>query len=392
MSSSAPAAKNPWAAPFVPIEALNAAERVHVVDLRSPAEFEHDHLPQAVNLPLFEDVERALIGTLYKRHSPQEAFDEGRRILLERITPLVTEIARLCDREPPHADLPACVERLTTGGIEAVNRALTPLVLTKVPEGALVVHCWRGGLRSASLTVLLRELGWEDVFALQGGYKSYRTRVLAELEGWQAPPSFILRGSTGVGKTLVLRELERLRPGWTLDLEGIAGHRSSILGMVGLQPCSQKTFDSRLAERLRAGFPGSVVIEGESRKVGDAIVPDRVWQALQEGVHLQLEASVEYRVQVLIDDYLATDESRIELRKQLPFIESRLGPKKWAGELVARLDDGREEELTAILLELYYDPLYRHSEKGRDYAATFDASDVSRVARELIAWIEARRS
>jgi hypothetical protein len=96
-------------------------------------------------------------------------------------------------------------------------------------------------------------------------------------------------------------------------------------------------------------------------------------------------------VKVLIDDYLATAESRAELREQLPFIEKRLGATKWAGELVARLDDGREAELVEILLERYYDPLYGHSEKDYEYSAEFDASDVERVAAEIVAWIEERR-
>jgi len=212
--------------------------------------------------------------------------------------------------------------------------------------------------------------------------------VLAELEGWQAPPSFVLRGSTGVGKTLVLRAIEQVRPGWTLDLELHAGHRSSILGMVGLEPCNQKTFDSRVAARLRAGFPGPCVLEGESRKVGDSIVPASVWRALKEATHLLLTAPVEHRVQVLIDDYLAQESSRDELRRQLPFIEERLGRTKWAGELVARLDDGREAELVEILLERYYDPLYRHSEQDYAYSAEFDTTDAQRAAERIVAWIE----
>lgn len=372
------------------VEAALTLQRAHLFDLRSPAEYALDHLPGAKNLPLFGDVERALIGTLYAKESPEAAFALGREQTLKRIGPLVRELAAEVGRPVPDQDLALWVERLTSGGIQSVNGALSRVPCSHPPEGAILVHCWRGGLRSCSLAVLLNAIGWDDVFVLEGGYKSYRTHVLAELEAWKSPEAFILRGSTGVGKTLILRAIERQRPGWTLDLEGAAGHRSSILGMVGLQPCNQKTFDSRIATRLRAGFPGPVVIEGESRKVGDSIVPESIWKPLKSGVHLRLEAPMSYRVQVLIEDYLSSETNREPLRKQLPFIEARLGSNKWDGVLVDLLDQSREEELVAILLEQYYDPLYAHSDTGRVYAQSFDATDVERVALDIIAWIEAR--
>ncbi len=379
-----------WTIPAAGVESVLASTSATLVDLRSPAEYAEDHLPGALNRPLFDNAERALIGTLYKQASPQAAFDEARELVLANIRTLVDGIAEAAGRAPVSANLDGLVRRLTEGGFDQANQALEIAPVAQMPAGALVVHCWRGGMRSASVTRLLRELGWNDVFLLEGGYKRYRKHVLGALEAWNAPPSFVLRGSTGVGKTLVLRAIERLRPGWTLDLELHAGHRSSILGMVGLAPCNQKTFDTRIAARLREGFPGPCVLEGESRKVGDSIVPASVWRALKKGAHLRLDAPVAERVKVLIDDYLATEESRAELRLQLPFIEKRLGATKWAGELVARLDDGREAELVEILLERYYDPLYRHSEKDYEYSAEFDTSDVERAAAEIVAWIEER--
>lgn len=388
MQPSQSTRQNPWIVPSVSIQRALEASGAQLVDLRSPAEFAADHLPGARNVPLFGDLERSLVGTLYKRRSPGAAFDEGRRILRERLAPLVSELAELRGRPLPTGDLLEHLEQLTSGGIDAVQRALESRPVSELPAHPLVVHCWRGGLRSSSLVVLLRELGWRDVYVLEGGYKSYRARVLDELSSWQAPPTFVLRGRTGVGKTLVLRELERLRPGSTLDLEGLAGHRSSILGMVGLEPCPQKVFDSRLAARLREGFEGPMLVEGESRKVGDSIVPPRVWEALQGGTNLHLVAPLEQRVRVLIEDYLAHEENRAPLRGQLPFIEERLGPRKWAGELVRLLDEEREEELVEVLLERYYDPLYAHSEEGREYAARFDTSDVGRAARDILARVD----
>jgi len=226
--------------------------------------------------------------------------------------------------------------------------------------------------------------------ALARGYKGYRDEVRGELERFIAPETFVLRGLTGVGKTLTLRELEVVRPGWTVDLEGLAGHRSSILGAVGLAPASQKAFESRLAARLRRGLSGPLVLEGESRKVGDSILPPRLWSALSSGVSIELTAPTARRVEVLCEDYLATPERRAELRARLPFLERRLGVRAWADKLVGLLDEGRDGELAELLLEHYYDPLYRHSGASHLPAVSIDASDPARAALEVARWIEAR--
>ncbi len=365
-----------------PAEALDLEGAVFV-DLRTPTEFADDHLPGAVNLPLFDDVERALVGTLYKQVSRDEAFAAGRRAAVERIEALVAEIGEVAGWRVPPADLRERLLAVTEGGIEELESRLVATPGAPPERGAVVLYCWRGGLRSRSVASFVRALGLDRAVAVEGGYKAYRAHVMRALEEWQAPPTWVLRGLTGVGKTLVLRELERQRPGWTLDLEGLAGHRSSILGMVGLEPCSQRTFESRLLARLRTGFPGPCVVEGESRKVGNVIQPRRVWEALDAGTNLRLVAPLEHRVQVLIDDYLARDENRGALRAQLPFIEQRIGSRKWAGELVRLLDEHREAELVEVLLEKYYDPLYSHSEKGREYAATIDTTDAASAAREI---------
>jgi tRNA 2-selenouridine synthase len=374
--------------PMVSVGAVRARPPRLLVDLRSPGEFDEDHLPGAVNVPLFDDAERALIGTLYARQSPAEAFAEGARCTRAKIAALVGELARLAGWEPAGAGLEARVEALCAHGIEGLEHTLAPEAGAFTPE-TVVLYCWRGGLRSRSMVAFLRALGRTDVCGIEGGYRSYRADVRARIEGWRAPESFVLRGLTGVGKTLVLRELARLRPTWVLDLELLAGHRSSILGMVGLAPASQKLFESRLAARFEAGLGPVCVVEGESRKVGDIELPRSVWRAIDEGVPLELVAPTERRVTVLCDDYLASPESRAELARQLPFIEARLGPE-FAGQLVALLDAARERELVELLLARYYDPLYRHSETGRSYQARFETSDPRASALAIAHWIEAR--
>ena len=358
------------------------------VDLRSPSEFEADHVPGAHSIRLFDDEERALIGTLYSRSSHEIAFDQAVERTQARIDTLVREVSELVGWAPPEGDLSAIVDSLTRGGIRELEERLEG-VTTRGVERPVYFYCWRGGLRSKSVTALFQLLGFERAIQIEGGYKAYRAGVMSALAGWQSPPAIALRGGTGMGKTLVLRAIERLRPGWTLDLEGAAGHRSSILGMVGLEPVSQRRFESRLFERLRRGFADQVVVfEGESRKIGDSIQPERVWEALQGARNVRLTTPTERRIEVLSEDYLAQPENRMHLAQQLPFIENRLGPKKYVGVLVEMLHADRIDELVRILLEEYYDPLYDHSEKGRDIAAEFDSTDPEACARELVAWIE----
>jgi tRNA 2-selenouridine synthase len=365
-----------------------------LVDLRTPDEYARDHLPGALNVPLFQNDERALVGTLYKRESPQRAFEVGRELVAERIEGLFRRISELVGWDLPGVDLPERVREMTETGIEGLEGQLQERLVDQLPERAVVFHCWRGGLRSRSTVALLAACGFERGLCLSGGYTSYRRRVIEELEDWQAPPVVVIRGLTGTGKTLVLRALEQLRPGTTVDLEGCAGHRSSILGMVGLEPVSQKRFESKLAERLREvgrARPGGVlVMEGESRKIGDRIQPVAVWEALSGGVSVELTAPVERRVDVLLEDYLAREGSREELRGQLPFIEKRLGPVAWKGRLTGLLDGGEDRELVRQLLEHYYDPLYTHSERGQEYARTFVLDDPHQTAAELAAFLDER--
>lgn len=373
--------------PVITADQLLALPGAVVVDLRTPAEFAADHVPGAVNVPLLSDEGRALVGLLYSQHSPEAAFQEGKELVQQRVEQLVGEIAAHVDWVPPKVDLEERVREMTAAGIATMERDLAPEPLKLNLERPVVLHCWRGGLRSRSVVALLRSLGLERAVGLFEGYRAYRARVLQDLETFDPPPSIALRGLTGVGKTLVLREIERLRPGWTIDLEGCAGHRSSMLGMVGLRPVSQKEFDSNLAARVRAGFSGPVVYEGESRKVGDVVIPGSLWDSLQAATNIELTASSEVRGRVLMEDYLARPEARPKLREQLVALEGRM---EGTYDLPQLLDAGREAELVQLLLDHYYDPLYRRSEKGKRYAASFDVKDPLASAAEVVAWIEAR--
>jgi len=375
--------------PSIDAAQLEAARDAVVVDLRAPVEFARDHWPGAVNVPLFDDAQRALVGTLYRQVSPDAAFEAGREALAEHLTPFVRRLSECAGGAAPQSDAAQVLEELASRGIQALASGLV-VVPTQPSERMLVLYCMRGGLRSRATAALALRLGFDRVAIVNGGYKAWRRAWVERIESWTPPQTFVLRGLTGVGKTLVLRELEALRPGSTLDLEDLAQHRSSVLGRVGLQPTTQKHFETLLAARLLNLRADALVVEGESRKVGDVIVPSSVWRAIDGGGDVEVCASLERRVQVLIDDYLAHPDSRAQLAPQLEFIEARLRKGGWDGSLVEMLNTGRERELVAILLERYYDPLYRHSEQGRRYVARLDAEDPRRAARELLDIVDAR--
>lgn len=378
----------PTRIPALGAEQLLAHPRAVVIDLRSPGEYAEDHVPGSVNVPLFDDDERALVGVLYNHASPERAFREGLEVVLAKVDALVERIAQAAGLDVSSVDLHETVRTLASGGMTEMERRLELVPTDELGESAVVVHCWRGGLRSQSVSALLRAVGLCDAAVLDGGYKAYRAQVREELLGWDPPPAYVLRGLTGVGKTLVLRELEGQRPGWTMDLEAAAGHRSSLLGMVGLEPVPQKTFESRLAERIRRGLGADrVVYEGESRKVGDAIVPPRIWESLKGGTSIELVAPVDVRIRVLMDDYLSTESNRPALRSQLGEVEGRMQADI---PLVELFEARQDDEVVALLLEHYYDPLYRHSERNYSYALTVDSSDPVAAATVIAEWVESR--
>jgi tRNA 2-selenouridine synthase len=160
--------------------------------------------------------------------------------------------------------------------------------------------------------------------------------------------------------------------------------------MVGLEPCSQKRFESRLFARLSSGLGACLVLEGESRRIGDVTLPARVWDALSGGTNLELRAPLERRVAVLREEYLASPRARAELARQLPLVEARMRRERGAPPLVELLERDAIEPLVRELLEGHYDPLYRHGELGRRYAARFESSEPARAAEQIVHWIEQR--
>ncbi|MCI4429786.1 MAG: tRNA 2-selenouridine(34) synthase MnmH [Burkholderiales bacterium] len=259
--------------PLTRIAAVDALARLHtfdtLIDARSESEFADDHLPGAVNWPSLHDAQRDAVGTEYKQVS---AFDARKRG-----APLVAR------------NIAAHVER------EAMSK----------PKGwHPLVYCWRGGQRSGALATVLSQIGWQ-VELLDGGYREYRRAVVAELQ--TLPQTLELRvvcGTTGSGKSRLLQVLESSGE-QVLDLEGLANHRGSVLGLIpGQRQPGQKMFESRLWDRLR-GFDLNrcVWVESESRKVGDLQLPPTLVQRMRASGCVNLELALDARVALLLAEY-----------------------------------------------------------------------------------------
>lgn len=298
-----------------------------VIDVRSPAEFAQDHLQGAINLPVLSNEERARVGTLYVQESPFLARKLGAALVFRNAADHI-------ENSLSHNE----------GGWR-------PLI-----------YCWRGGQRSGAFTWMLQQIGWRaDV--VDGGYRSYRRLVSACLYDHPLPYRLVaLDGYTGTAKTDLLKRLQD-RGVQVLDLEDLANHRGSLLGeMPGGQP-SQKAFESRLAAELfNLDTNRPVVVEAESSKIGNLLLPPSVWSALRLASRIRIEAPVEARARYLA---LAYDD----ILSDGPRLKDRLSPLRYhrGHEVVDHwselIDAGAKQDLTRALIEQHYDPAYLKSRR-----------------------------
>lgn len=296
------------------------------VDARSPSEFAEATIPGSVNIPVFNDEERARVGLIYKNQGAAEA----RLLAVDLVSPNI-----------PH---------LVRSAWQALGSK----------RRSVVVFCWRGGERSRALTLFLRLAGI-PAQQLQGGHKAFRRHVTDFFEQAHWGRLLVLRGLTGVGKTGFLHRLrDRGHP--ILDLEALANHRGSAFGALGLGPQpGQKMFEALLWDEMRQISPqGYVLSEGESRFIGKCLLPLSVYQSLQREESLWLTASLDTRIERLLSDYPAASADRELFRAPILALRRRLGGEA-VNRLLSMLDSERWHELARELMLLYYDPLYRHT-------------------------------
>lgn len=306
-----------------------------VVDVRTPLEFAEDHIPGAINVPLLSNEERVEIGTLYKQTGPQVARVRGLELVAPRFPAMVAEIANA-----------------------AAGRTI-------------LVYCWRGGLRSRTVAEILDLTGYRAV-QLKGGYKAFRTHVAAYFEPFSPPgPLVVLHGMTGIGKTSFLLGLVTRDAFGVVDLEGLARHRGSAFGELGIeQDVSQKRFETLLWDAFRR-MPAQrpILVEGESRRIGRLSLPGTMYDEMRASVKVWCEASVPTRLSRLMAEY-GRDEYHAGMADALERIKRKLGGVHY-GELRALLVAGDVERFIAGLIEHYYDRLYY---KNRDWQEDFTLS------------------
>ena len=338
-------------------EFLAQAQTLPIIDVRSPGEFTHAHIPGAVNMPLFDDAERALVGTKYKQAGRDQAVLLGLEMVGPKLAGFVRQAAKLNPK-----------------------------------TRQVLVHCWRGGMRSGSMAWLLKTAGL-TVNILEGGYKAYRNTVLSDL----AEPRnlLILGGKTGSGKTDVLKQLAA-QGEQVIDLEGLAHHKGSSYGAIGQlpQPTSEQ-FENLIHNQWRqlnhdGGLPDQRIwLEDESRNVGSCYIAPPLWKQMRAAPVAFLDVPKPIRISRLVQEYTGIDHALLVEATQR--IEKRLGGLALKQALTALQEN--DYATVADLTLVYYDKAYLHGLSQRDTDTVFPlpvhADNPAQTAMELITWANA---
>lgn len=299
-----------------------------VIDARSEGEYAEDHLPSAINWPSLHDDERRLVGTQYKQINAFEAKKLGAALVAKNIA--------------------AHIERD---------------VLPKPREWQPLVYCWRGGKRSGSLALILDQIGFK-VTLIDGGYKAFRAAMVLDLPQLAARFDYrVICGTTGSGKTRLLHALAA-QGAQVLDLEALANHRSSVLGMIpGTPQPSQKAFDRLIWASLRS-FDDTrpVYIESESKKVGNVAIPEGLINVMRRATCLQLDLSESERVALLLEDYDFFVKDIEFFCERLEALTQARG-KETVHDWQTRARSGDVASVVRDLLVNHYDPVYLQSMK-----------------------------
>ncbi|HAD14792.1 MAG TPA: tRNA 2-selenouridine(34) synthase MnmH [Saprospirales bacterium] len=294
-------------------------ERV-MLDVRSPGEYAHGHIPGALSFPLFDDAERSQVGTMYKQTGKEEAMELGLSIVGPKMADFVKQAKKLA------------------------------------PGRRLAVHCWRGGQRSGSMAWLFRQSGF-DVVTLHGGYKAYRQYIL---DGFKTTSLklIVLGGRTGSGKTKILHKLKNLGE-QIIDLEGLAHHKGSAFGFIGEQPQpTVEQYENDLFQAISQLDPGRRVwIENESKSIGRVYIPLDFWAKMKAAPLVNIDIPNHIRLENLVKDYVLTDRSALQVAFEK--IAKKLGGLHLK-QAVESLEQNDFHAAAKIALQ-YYDKTYEHN-------------------------------
>lgn len=328
---------------------LELAKHYPVFDVRSPGEYNHAHIPGACSLPLFTDEERKVVGTTYKQQSREQAIKIGLDYFGPKMRKMVEEVESICSSRESQ--------------------------LTTHDSRIILVHCWRGGMRSGAISWLLDLYGFK-VYTLIGGYKKFRNYVL---ETFKLPFHLnILGGYTGSGKTELLKALKE-RGERVIDLEDIARHKGSAFGSIGMpQQPGQEMFENILAQSLhkvrdqRSGagtnpsdfmpHASGIWLEDESQRIGHVNIPGDFWQNMRQSPLYFLDIPFEERLKHIVQEYGQLDPEKVT--DAIGRISQKLGNLN-AKTAILLLKEGKITESFDILLN-YYDKFYFKSLHNRE--------------------------
>ena len=295
--------------------------------MRSENEFADDHIPSSINLPVLNNKERIIIGTQYKENS-FEARKQGAALINNNISKIIKK--NLFEK-----------------------------------KDKVLIYCWRGGLRSLSLYLVLKQIGF-DVEILEDGYKSYRRHVVQFFEDEIEQFNFNqIKGVTGVGKTLFLKNLEKSTQ--VLDLEGIANHKGSILGDIPKfkQP-NQKMFETKLFEKLESlNRKKKIWVEAESIKIGKLNIPSKLWKKMDEGISVKLKSTVDERVKFILKDYKYFTKEP-ELMSNAMLVLKKIIKKDDYKVIEENLKNGDYMSFVKSLINHHYDKAYKKTRSEMD--------------------------
>ena len=310
-------------------EFINLSFTLPVFDVRSPGEYNHAHIPGGFNLPLFTDEERKEDGTAYKQQSKQKAIKIGVDFFGKKMKAMIEDVE-------------------------------ITLKKIKYESNKILLHCWRGGMRSAGVAWLLDLYGFE-VFVLEGGYKTYRNWVLEQFE--KEYEIKILGGFTGSGKTELLQSLKDSKQK-VIDLEALANHKGSAFGGIGQEPQpSQEMFENKLAVQL---FLNTTCfwLEDESQRIGKINIPHSFWKTIRKAPVYFIDIPFLERLSFIEKSYGVLDKEKII--EAVLRIQKRLGPLE-TQTTINLLSENRIREAFAILLK-YYDKTYLKALYTREHA------------------------
>ncbi|WP_165000326.1 tRNA 2-selenouridine(34) synthase MnmH [Anaerophilus nitritogenes] len=332
-------------------------EKTIFIDVRSPAEYEEGTILDSINIPILDDSERAIVGTIYRKENKDKATLTGLNLVSYKI-PNLYETIKGYSKEYDH----------------------------------IIIFCWRGGMRSKSVCNLLSMLDIPNIYQLKDGYKGYRRYVINYLETDILKYDFIvLHGMTGVGKTHILQELKKIDVP-ILNIEEMAQNSGSVFGDMVFEkkPPTQKNFESLLFHKMYCMKESYIFIESESKRIGNVQIPDTLYHYMMQKHHILIQTTIENRVNVILKDYVHhLDRNYEKIKKSLHYLRKRLGNSA-VDILIQKIDEKNYSYVIEYLMKYYYDPFYQYSIYKYEYDLVIEYKHIEEAVTKLKEFIKNR--